>query len=116
MTVAVYPGTFDPLTRGHEEIVRCSARLFERVILGVADSDSKRPIFNVEERVAIAREALADVPNVEVRRFSGLMVEFVRACGGQVVMRGVRSVTDFDYEAQLAGMNRHLSPRSRRSS
>ena len=110
MTVAVYPGTFDPLTRGHEEIVRRAARLFERVILGVADSDAKRPIFNVEERVAIAREVLADTPNVEVRRFSGLMVEFVKTCGGHVVVRGVRSVTDFDYEFQLAGMNRHLSP------
>lgn len=110
MTIAVYPGTFDPLTHGHEDIVSRASRLFDRLILGVADSNAKRPIFDVDERVAIAREVLAEHKNIEVRRFSGLMVNFVRDCKAHVVVRGLRAVSDFDYEFQLAGMNRHLMP------
>jgi pantetheine-phosphate adenylyltransferase len=110
MTVAVYPGTFDPLTLGHELIVRRAARLFERVIVGVADSHAKRPIFDVEERVTLAREALSDEPRVQVERFSGLMVVFAQHWGASAVVRGLRGVSDFDYEFQLAGMNRQLAP------
>mgnify|MGYP001421543209 CR=1 FL=1 len=110
MVTAVYPGTFDPLTCGHEDIVRRASKLFGRLIVGIADSDAKRPIFNVEERVEIAREVLAVYSNVEVRRFSGLLVNFVQSCNAHVVVRGLRAVSDFEYEFQLAGMNRHLMP------
>lgn len=110
MTRALYPGTFDPLTRGHEDIVRRAAGLFGTVVLGVADSRSKSPIFDVEERIALAREALADCPGVEIVRMSGLMVEFMRKVNATVVVRGVRSIADFEYELQLAGMNREMMP------
>ena len=110
MARAVYPGTFDPLTRGHEDIVRRAARLFDSVVVGIAASRGKNPIFDPDERIAMAREALADLPNVEVAGFSGLLVNFMRDHNAQVLVRGVRSVTDFDYEFQLAGMNRQLSP------
>lgn len=110
MAVAVYPGTFDPLTHGHEEIVRRACNLFDRVILGIADSNAKKPIFNVEERVMIAREIFGDHPKVTVVRFAGLLVNFVRDVKADVVVRGLRAVTDFEYEFQLAGMNRHLMP------
>lgn len=110
MAVAVYPGTFDPLTHGHEDIVRRASKLFDRVILAVADSNAKKPIFNVEERVMIAREVFGSHPRVEVVRFAGLLVNFVRDSKADVVVRGLRAVTDFEYEFQLAGMNRHLMP------
>ncbi len=110
MVTAVYPGTFDPLTHGHEDIVTRAARLFDKVIVGIAESSAKRPIFSLDERVAIARDVLAPLANVEVRRFSGLLVNFVRECQGDVVVRGLRAVSDFDYEFQLAGMNRQLMP------
>ena len=110
MTKALYPGTFDPLTRGHEDIVRRAARLFDSVVLGIADSRSKSPIFDVDERIALAREALADCPGVEIIRISGLMIDVMKQIGADVVVRGVRSVSDFDYELQLAGMNREMMP------
>lgn len=110
MVTAVYPGTFDPLTCGHEDIVRRASKLFGRLIVGIADSNAKKPIFNVEERVEIARQVLAPYQNVEVRRFSGLLVNFVRDCNAHLVVRGLRAVSDFEYEFQLAGMNRHLMP------
>lgn len=110
MTVAIYPGTFDPMTQGHEDIVRRAASLFGRVIVGVADSRGKNPLFAPAERVEIAREALASLPNVEVTSFSGLLVNFVRDRQAQVVIRGLRAVSDFEYEFQLAGMNRQLMP------
>ena len=110
MAIAVYPGTFDPLTMGHEELVRRAARLFGTVIVGVADSRGKNPLFTPVERLEIAREALADYKNVEVVSFSGLLVNFVRARSADVVIRGLRAVTDFEYEFQLAGMNRQLMP------
>ena len=107
---AIYPGTFDPLTRGHEDLVRRAARLFDTVVLGVADSRAKNPLFGIDERLQMATEVLADLPNVEVVRFSGLLIEFVRAQNGNVVLRGLRAVSDFDYEFQMAGMNRQLMP------
>jgi pantetheine-phosphate adenylyltransferase len=107
---AIYPGTFDPITLGHEDLVRRAARLFDEVVLAVADSRSKRPMFTLAERIDLARAALADVSNVTVVGFSGLLMHFVREQGAKVVLRGVRAVSDFDYEFQLAGMNRKMHP------
>lgn len=107
---AVYPGTFDPMTLGHEDLVRRAARLFDHVILAVADSRTKRPLFTLAERIDMARNALADVKNVSVEGFSGLLMNFVQEHDARVVLRGVRAVSDFDYEFQLAGMNRKLYP------
>lgn len=106
--IAVYPGTFDPFTRGHEDLVRRASRLFERVIVGVAASAGKGPIFTVDERVEIAREVLAPYPNVEVKGFSCLLMDFLHQNNARVIFRGLRAVSDFEYEFQLASMNRHL--------
>jgi pantetheine-phosphate adenylyltransferase len=103
---AVYPGTFDPITRGHEDLARRAARLFDHVVLAVADSRAKRPLFTLSERVDIARETLKDLRNVSVVGFSGLLMKFVQQQKARVVVRGVRAVSDFEYEFQLAGMNR----------
>jgi pantetheine-phosphate adenylyltransferase len=108
--IAVYPGTFDPITLGHEDQVRRAARLFDRVILAVADSRAKKPFFNLDERVEMAREVLGDVANIEVAGFSGLLMKFVQERSARVVVRGLRAVSDFEYEFQLAGMNRGLYP------
>jgi pantetheine-phosphate adenylyltransferase len=110
MTRAIYPGTFDPLTGGHEDLIRRASRLFDSVVVTVADSRTKQPIFSRDERITIAREVLADCTNVEVTGFSGLLVDVVREHRADVVIRGLRSVTDFDYEYQMAGMNRQLLP------
>jgi pantetheine-phosphate adenylyltransferase len=110
MLTVVYPGTFDPFTRGHEDLARRAARLFHRVVVGVADSQSKRPYFSTEERVTMAREVLAPLPNVEVVAFSSLLMDFVHAQGARVILRGLRAVSDFEYEFQMAGMNRNLYP------
>ncbi len=110
MTRAIYPGTFDPLTRGHEDLVRRAAGLFDSLVVAVADSRGKNPIFSPDERLAIARETLAQHPNVEIVGFSGLLVNFVRQQKADVVIRGLRAVSDFEYEFQMAGMNRHLMP------
>jgi len=110
MIKAVYPGTFDPLTRGHEDLVRRAAKLFDKLVLAIADSKAKRPYFTLEERIAMAREVLADMKNVEVVGFSSLLTEFVKQQGARVVLRGLRAVSDFEYEFQLAGMNRNLYP------
>jgi pantetheine-phosphate adenylyltransferase len=107
---AVYPGTFDPMKLGLEDLVRRAARLFDHVVLAVADSRTKRPLFSLAERIDMARDALGDVKNVTVEGFSGLLMNFVQEHGARVVMRGVRAVSDFDYEFQLAGMNRKLYP------
>lgn len=108
---AVYPGTFDPITRGHEDIVRRASRLFSHVIVAVADSPGKKqPFFTTQERVAMASEVLADCKNVEVIGFSGLLMHFVRSQGARLVLRGLRAASDFEYEFQLAGMNRSLFP------
>ena len=110
MIKAVYPGTFDPLTRGHEDLVRRASQLFGTLVLGIADSRAKRTFFTLEERIEMAREVLADVKNVSVVGFSGLLTEFVREHNARVVLRGLRAVSDFEYEFQLAGMNRVLNP------
>jgi pantetheine-phosphate adenylyltransferase len=107
---AIYPGTFDPITLGHEDLIRRAARLFDQVVLGVADSRTKRPLFTLAERIDMAKQALADMKNVTVVGFSGLLMQFVREQKARVVLRGVRAVSDFDYEFQLAGMNRKLYP------
>jgi pantetheine-phosphate adenylyltransferase len=106
----IYPGTFDPLTLGHEDLVRRASRLFDEVVLAVADSSSKRPCFTPDERVDIASQVLAPYRNVRVLRFSGLLIDFARAQGANVILRGLRAVSDFEYEFQLAGMNRNLYP------
>ena len=110
MTKAIYPGTFDPLTRGHEDLVRRAASLFDAVILAVADSRAKRTFFTLDERVAMAREVLGTLKNVEIVGFKGLLIDFVREHKARVVLRGLRAVSDFEYEFQLAGMNRSLYP------
>ena len=110
MIRAVYPGTFDPLTRGHEDLVRRASTLFDEVILAVADSRSKKPFFTLEERLDMARQVLAGLGNVRVMGFSGLLIDFARQQDARVVVRGLRAVSDFEYEFQLAGMNRNLSP------
>jgi pantetheine-phosphate adenylyltransferase len=110
MLKVVYPGTFDPFTRGHEDLVRRAARLFDRVVIGVADSESKRPFFATAERVAMAREVVAPIANVEVVPFSSLLMDFVHEQGARVILRGLRAVSDFEYEFQMAGMNRNLYP------
>lgn len=110
MLKAVYPGTFDPMTRGHEDLVRRASKLFDQVIVGVADSRSKRPFFSMEERVSIANEVLGHYPNVEVCGFTGLLKDFVRNHDAKVIIRGLRAVSDFEYEFQMAGMNRYLMP------
>jgi pantetheine-phosphate adenylyltransferase len=110
MIKAVYPGTFDPLTRGHEDLVRRASRLYDPLIIGVADSRAKRTFFTLQERVAMAREVLGDLKNVEVVGFDSLLIDFVRSHNARVVIRGLRAVSDFEYEFQLAGMNRSLYP------
>ena len=110
MLIAVYPGTFDPITRGHEDLVRRAVRLFDCVIVAVAESRNKRPFFSMQERVAMTRDVLADVPQVRVEGFSGLLTDFVAEQGAIAVLRGLRAASDFEYEFQLAGMNRNLRP------
>ena len=108
---AIYPGTFDPLTVGHEDLVRRASGLFDEVIVAVAGSTNKRTMFSTEERVRLATGALADCKNVTVVGFSGLLMQFVQEQGAQMVIRGLRAATDFEYEFQLAGMNRKLFPK-----
>jgi len=110
MSTAIYPGTFDPLTCGHEDLVRRASALFGRVVVGVADSRSKKPFFTLAERIEMAREALAPYQNVEVFGFAGLLRDFVREHHGDLILRGLRAVSDFEYEFQMAGMNRQLIP------
>jgi pantetheine-phosphate adenylyltransferase len=108
--IAVYPGTFDPITNGHIDLVDRAAPLFERLIIGVAESPSKGPALPLDVRVELAREAVAHHPHVEVRGFNSLLAHFVAEVGGGVLLRGLRAVSDFEYEFQLASMNRHLIP------
>lgn len=109
-TKAIYPGTFDPMTNGHLDIVTRAARMFDHIILAVAASPSKKPLFSLEERVALASEVVAHLPNVEVVGFSDLMANFAKEQQANVLVRGLRAVSDFEYELQLAHMNRHLLP------
>ena len=106
----VYPGSFDPITRGHEDLVRRAANLFDEVVVGIAASPNKQPFFNLAERIEMASQVLADVPGVTVVGFSGLLMKFLDQQGTTVVLRGLRAVSDFEYELQLAGMNRRLNP------
>ncbi len=108
--VAVYPGTFDPFTRGHEDLVRRASRLFDKIIVAIAESRGKAPIFTLDERVSIAREVLAPFPNVEVTGFDGLLMDFLSARKARLILRGLRAASDFEYEFQMAGMNRILFP------
>ncbi len=110
LLTAIYPGTFDPMTLGHEDLVRRASRLFERLVLAVAAGHHKRTMFSIDERLAMARELVAPYPNVEVVAFTGLLRNFVMDKGGKVVVRGLRAVSDFEYEFQMAGMNRQLMP------
>jgi len=109
-TKAIYPGTFDPMTNGHLDIVTRAALMFDHIVLAVAASPSKKPLFSLEERVALASEVVAHLPNVEVVGFSDLMANFAKAQQANVLVRGLRAVSDFEYELQLAHMNRHLMP------
>lgn len=107
---ALYPGTFDPITNGHSDLVRRATRVFDKVIVAIAANPSKKPLFALKERVELARAVLADVPRVEVVGFDNLLIECVRSHRANVILRGLRAVSDFEYEFQLAGMNRHLDP------
>jgi len=108
--VAVYPGTFDPITNGHVDLATRAAPLFDRLIVAIADSTSKGPSLGINERISLARVALAGIPNIEVRGFSTLLADLVEEVGAGVILRGLRAVSDFEYEFQLASMNRHLIP------
>jgi pantetheine-phosphate adenylyltransferase len=105
---AMYPGTFDPITHGHLDLVRRACRIFDRVVIAIAANPSKAPLFSLQERVALAREVVAELPNVEVSGYTGLTVDFAREQGLNVIMRGLRAVSDFEFEFQLATMSRHL--------
>jgi len=107
---ALYPGTFDPITNGHVDLVQRAAKRFSRVLVAVAGSGSKSPCFTLDERIALARDALSATPNIEVTGFSGLLVTFAMEQGAGVILRGLRAVSDFEYEFQLASMNRRLAP------
>jgi pantetheine-phosphate adenylyltransferase len=107
---AVYSGTFDPITLGHEDVVYRAAQMFDKVVVAVAVAHHKKTMFTLEERLALAQEVTQDLGNVEVVSCNGLLCDFVHSQGARVIVRGLRSVTDYDYETQMAGMNRHLAP------
>ena len=106
---AIYPGTFDPITNGHQDLVRRAAGIFDRVIVAIAANPNKTPMFSLDKRVELARKVLAELPNVEVTGYSGLTVEFARKHQVSVIVRGLRAVSDFEFEFQLANMSRHLA-------
>ena len=110
MKTIVYPGTFDPITNGHIDLVERASRLFDKIVLAIATSQRKGPLFDIDERIKLASDALSHLPNVEVRGFDYLLVNFVKDCKADAIMRGLRAVSDFEYEFQLANMNRALSP------
>lgn len=109
MHTAVYPGTFDPLTNGHLDIIRRATRLFDRVLVAVLENEGKAPLFSVAERMELIARCVAEIPGVEVNSFSGLLVDFMKRVGSNVVVRGIRAVSDYEYELQMALMNRDLS-------
>ena len=109
--IAVYPGTFDPITNGHTDLVARAARVFPKVIVAIAESPHKRPLFSLEERIALSQKQLGHLGNVEVVGFNNLLAEFVQQIGATIIIRGLRAVSDFEYEFQLASMNRHLAPK-----
>lgn len=106
--IAIYPGTFDPVTNGHSDLVRRALKVFDRIVLGIAGSPSKQPVFDLEQRVSLARAVFHDMPQVEVCGFSGLLVDFAKQKEAVAILRGLRAVSDFEYEFQLASMNRQL--------
>jgi pantetheine-phosphate adenylyltransferase len=108
--VAIYAGSFDPITRGHEDLMRRSLGFVDRLVVAIAINSAKQPLFTMEERVAFIRTALREEPRVEVRQFTGLLVNFAREVGARLIIRGLRAVSDFEYEYQMALMNRHLQP------
>jgi pantetheine-phosphate adenylyltransferase len=108
--IAVYAGTFDPITFGHVDLLERAARIFDRVIVAVAVNKNKKPLFTLEERVALARETLSNLKNVDVLGFDSLLLDFAKEHGANVILRGLRAVADFDYEFQLASMNRYMNP------
>lgn len=108
--IAIYPGTFDPITNGHTDLIQRAARIFDKVVVAVAAVSGKQPVFNLDERVALATEVLMDLDNVEVCGFDSLLVDFMQDKGASVILRGLRAVSDFEYEFQLASMNRNLRP------
>ena len=110
MAIAIYPGTFDPITNGHTDLIQRAAKLFDKVIVAVAASSGKRPRFSLQERVDLANQVLASVKKIEIIEFDTLLVDFTRQCKADVILRGLRAVSDFEYEFQLAGMNRRLAP------
>lgn len=110
MKTAIYPGSFDPVTLGHYDIIERSSKIFDKVIVGVLINSAKSPLFSVEERVKMLEDVTADLPNVEIKSFNGLLIDFVRQNEANVIVRGLRAVTDFDYELQLAQMNRVIAP------
>lgn len=110
MKTAVYPGSFDPVTYGHLDIIERSSKIFDKLVVGVLQNSTKHPMFSVEERVENLREVTKHLPNVEVRAFSGLLVDFAKECHSHVVVRGLRAITDFEYELQLSQTNRIMSP------
>jgi pantetheine-phosphate adenylyltransferase len=110
MVTAVYPGTFDPITNGHSDLIQRATMVFDKVIVAVAASPSKRPKFSLSQRVQLAHRVLDGLGRVEIREFDTLLVDFTRQCDAEVILRGLRAVSDFEYEFQLAGMNRRLAP------
>ena len=110
MKTIVYPGTFDPITNGHIDLIERASKLFDRIIVSIASSKKKSPLFTIEERISLATECLKHLPNVEIKGFDYLLVNFVKDCDADAVMRGLRAVSDFEYEFQLANMNGALSP------
>jgi pantetheine-phosphate adenylyltransferase len=111
MRTVVYPGSFDPFTNGHLDVVQRATKLFDKVIVAVANNESKKPLFSVQERVTLVAESVRQFPHVEIDSFDGLLVDFVEKKGGQAVIRGLRAVSDFEFEFQLALMNRKLNER-----
>lgn len=107
--IAIYPGTFDPVTKGHIDICERALKMFDRVVIGVADSLAKQPYFDIEERVAMLGVVFKDSPGISIRPFSSLLIDFARESGAEVIIRGLRAISDFEYEVQLAGMNRSLA-------
>ena len=108
--IAVYPGTFDPVTRGHIDICERALKMFDQVVIGVADSLAKEPFFNIDERLDMLETVFAETDAISVRPFSGLLIDFARDNDAEVIVRGLRAISDFEYEVQLAGMNRSLAP------
>ena len=110
MKTIVYPGTFDPITNGHIDLVERASKLFGKVVIGIASNRQKSPLFTIEERIQLAKECLKHIPNFEIYGFNSLLVDFVEQCDADAIMRGLRAVSDFEYEFQMANMNRALSP------